>query len=106
MMPRPVVVGERADDRRHDIRSNGLIEDDGKSTVVLYPQLPRVPASLDSAVVRRGIRRPPEPGGDREVRGGNGNRGSRDPVSRVEVPRLTDFPGDGRRAGKRPVIYV
>src|SRR2546426_10370330 len=66
VMPRPVVVGERADDRRHHILSNGLIEDDGKSTVVLHAELPRISVTLASAVVRRGIRRPPEPGGDRE----------------------------------------
>src|SRR3989442_10584887 len=42
----------------------------------------------------------------REVGGGNGNRRSRDSITGVEVPRLTDFPGDGRRAGDSPVIRM
>src|SRR2546422_7312064 len=82
------------------------IDDGGKSTVVLYPQLPRVTASLDSAVVRRGIRRPPEPGGDREVGGGNGKWGRRKSVTHVQLPLLTDFPVDRNRAGDRPVIRM
>src|SRR2546426_11321025 len=105
-MPFPVVVCERADDRRHHVRSNGLIEDDGEPSVVLDPELPRVTASLDSAVVRRGIRRPPEPGGDREVGGGNGNRRSRDSITGVEVPRLTDFPGDDGRSRDRSIVSM
>src|SRR5207249_419011 len=105
MMPIAVVVRKRADDRRHHIRCNRLIEDHGKSTVVSHAELPREAPSLDSSVVRRRIRRPPEPGGDREVRGGYGNRGSRDPISAsVEVPREADFPRDDRRARYRPVV--
>src|SRR3989442_16016611 len=52
------------------------------------------------------MRRLTKSGGDREVRGGNGNRGSRDSVSRVEVPRPTDFPGDVRGACDRPIVSM
>src|SRR2546425_4901631 len=106
MMPCAVVVGERAYDFREHVRTDRLVERRAEPSVRHHAQLPRTAASLDSAVVGRGIRRPPEPGGDREVRGGYGNRGSRDSISCVEVPRLTDFPGDIRRAGNRAVIYV
>src|SRR5213594_2778100 len=104
MVPFPVVVGERSFGVRQDIRANGLIEDGGKMTFSSHPQLPRTTAApLDPTVVRRGIRRPPEPGGDREVPARYGNCGSRDAVSdSVEVPRPTNLPGDVRRAGKRP----
>src|SRR5207247_10477037 len=90
-----------------DIWADRLIEEDSEPSVTLDTQLPRIATSLDSAVIRRGIRRPPEPRRDREVRGGHGNRGSRDPISAsVEMPRATDFPGDVRRARDHPVIYV
>src|SRR2546426_9058822 len=80
-MPSAVVVRERARGRRRHIRSNRLVEDDVEPSVGLYSQLPRIPASLDSTVIRRGIRRPPEPRRDREVRGGYRKRRSRDPIS-------------------------
>src|SRR5436309_944106 len=107
-MPFPVVVSGAGFGVRHDIRANGLIEDDGKRSASRHPQLPRTTAApLDPTVVRRWIRRPPEPGGDREVRGRDGDRGSRDAVSASgEVSRPANFPRYVRRAGKRPVIYV
>src|SRR2546422_4291852 len=67
MVPLPVVVSERADDLGEHIRTDGLVERGPESTVGHHAQLPRKAASLDSTVVRRRIRRPPEPGGDREV---------------------------------------
>src|SRR2546426_4094371 len=72
-----------------------------RSTLFPYTTLFR-----SSTVVRRWIRRPPEPGGDGEVRGGNGNRRSRDSVSRVEVSRSTDLPGNVRRARDRPMVSM
>src|SRR2546425_8337398 len=92
-MPSAVVVRERARGRRRHIRSNRLVEDDVEPSVGLYSQLPRIPASLDSTVIRRGIRRPPEPRRDREVRGGDGKRRSPDPGSPVGVPPPTRFSG-------------
>src|SRR5438034_11447470 len=85
---------------------NGLIEDYGERPVVLYAQLPRPTASLNSSVVRRGFRRPVEPCGDREIEGRDGNCGSRDSISRVEVPSPTDFPGGIRCAGERPSVSL
>src|SRR2546427_7523309 len=46
--------------------SDGLVERGAESTVGHHAQLPRKAASLDSTVVRRWIRRPPEPRGNRE----------------------------------------
>ena len=82
VMPFPVVVCERAHGCCQDIRADGLIEDDGEPSVVLYSQFPRT-AAVDPAVVGRRIRGPSEPTGDREVRRGYGDRGSRDPVSEI-----------------------
>src|SRR3989454_5376837 len=88
MMPRAVVVRERGFGVRHDIRADSLVEDDGEPPASRHPKLPRKAASVDSTVVRRGIRRPPEPGGDREVRGGYGDGWGRDAISAsAEVPR-------------------
>ena len=106
MMPCAVVVGERAYDFREHVRTDRLVERRAEPSVGHHAQLPRTASSLDAAVIRRGIRRPAEPGGDREIGGRYGNRRSRDPVSRVEVPRPTHFPGDVRRARDHPVIYV
>src|SRR5436309_15482529 len=107
-MPRPYVVRKGGFGVRHDVRANGLIEDDGEPSASRHPQLPRAAAaSLDSAVIRRRIGRPSEPCGDREIRGGYGDRGSRDPIpDSVEVPRATDLPSDVGRAGNGPMMYV
>ena len=87
MVPITVIVCERAHDLGEHIRTDRLVERGAEPSVRHHTQLPRSPASLDSTIVRGRIRRPTEPGGDREVRGGYGNRGSCDSVSRVEVPR-------------------
>src|SRR5712691_588109 len=106
-MPRSVVVCEGAANVSKDVRLDGLIENDPQLSVVIDPEFPRTtPAALDSTVVRRRIRCPPEPPGDREVRGRYGNRERRDPISRVEVPRPTDLAGDVGRACDRPVITM
>src|SRR5207253_40517 len=105
--PRPVVVRERCRYFCKHIWTDGLIENRAESSVGPHAQFPRTASALDSAVVRRWIRRPPEPCGDREVRGGNRDCRSRDPISAsVEVPRPTDLTGYVSRAGNRPVIYV
>src|SRR2546430_14898702 len=57
MMPCPVVVRERGRDFGVYIGGDGLVEDNGHSSVVLHAQLPRGASSLDSTVVWRGIRR-------------------------------------------------
>src|SRR3989442_12585433 len=97
-MPVPVVVRTGAHRLGNHIRTDGLIEDAGKPTIGPHAKLPRKAASVDSTVIWRGIRRPPEPGGDREVRGGNGNRGSRDPVSTRSEKRRVREQGRSRRA--------
>src|SRR2546430_16996348 len=105
MMPCPVVVRERGRDFGVYIGGDGLVEDNGHSSVVLHAQLQRGASSLDSTVVWRGIRRPAEPRGDCEVRGGYRNRRRRDSIpGSVEKPRLTGFPGDVRRISNRPSI--
>src|SRR5256885_1003641 len=106
MMPFSNIVCERARGGGVYIRLDGLVEDDGEMTVVLDTQLPRITASLDSAIVGRRIRRPVDPGGDGEIPPGYRNRGSCDPVSRVEVPRFSNSTGDIRRAGESSVISV
>src|SRR2546428_13503062 len=96
MMPIAVVVRKRADDLRHHIRADGLIEDSGESAVGPHAELPGKAPSLDSSVVRRRIRRPTEPGGDREIRGGHRERGSGGPGSAsVEEPSSAE-----RRVGE------
>src|SRR5438094_393708 len=105
-MPRAVVVRERTADVGEHVRSNGLIERRAKSAVREYAQLPGKAASLDSAVVRRRIRRPVEPRGDGEIRGGNLDRGSCDSVSLVKPPRATDSAGDVRRASQCPGVTL
>src|SRR5439155_7118662 len=90
-MPSAVVVGERAYDFRKHIGADRLVERGAEPSISHHAKFPRPAASLDSAVIRRRIRRPSEPGGDREVRGGYRNRRSRDPISAfVEVPRYAD----------------
>ena len=106
VMPRAVVVCEWASGRGERVWGDGLIKEDCESSVVLYPELPRDAASLNPGIIRRRIRRPPEPRGDRKVRGGYGNRESCNPFSRVKVPRPADFPDDVRRAREGPVISV
>src|SRR2546426_10916861 len=77
-----------------------------ESSVGHHPEFPRAAASLDATVIRRWIRRPSEPGGDREVRGGYGSGESRDSVARIEVFRATDLPVDVGRAGQRPGVSL
>src|SRR5207245_755144 len=60
----------------------------------------------DAAVVRRRIRRPTEPRGDREIRGGYGNRGSRDLIPSAEVPRPTDLASDVCRPRQNAVMSM
>src|SRR5260221_223562 len=106
MMPIPVVVRELADDLREHVRSNGLVERRAESSVRHHAELPGSAASVDATVIRRRIRRPSEPGSDGEAGGGAGNRGGRDPVARVEVPRLTKLASDGGVAHDRAVTPV
>src|SRR3989442_11635832 len=102
----PGVITERAAERGEDFRTEGLVERGAESTRGHHAQPPRKAASLDSTVVRRRIRRPPEPGGDRKVRGGNGNRGSRDSVSPFgEVPPHTVFPRVGCCPRDPPISF-
>src|SRR3989449_5564272 len=61
MMPDAVVVSEGADDFGEHVRTDGLVERGPESTVGHHAELPRTAASLDSTVIRRRIRRPPEP---------------------------------------------
>src|SRR5439155_11018562 len=97
MVPFSVVVSERTNDLgEHRI---GLVEGRAESSVRHHTQLPRTPAY--STVIRRWIRRPPEPRRDREIRGRDGNGGSRDPIPRVEVPRPADLPDDVGRADRK-----
>src|SRR2546427_8104372 len=85
MMPFSVVVCKRTYDLGEHVGADGLVEGRAESSIGHHAQLPRTPASVDSAVIRGGIRRPPEPTGDREVRGGHRNHGGRDPVPRPEM---------------------
>src|SRR2546427_9071773 len=81
MVPGAVVVCERAYDFRKHIGTDGLVERGAEPSVRPHAEFPRTAASLDSTIIRRWIRGPSEPRRDREVRGGDGNRGSRDTVS-------------------------
>src|SRR2546427_12040910 len=83
---------------------DGFIEDDREPSIILYTQLPRIPASLNPAVVRRGVRRPVEPRGDREVYSGDQNRGSHKSRARVEMPVAADVSKEIGRARHRPVV--
>src|SRR2546428_10231315 len=106
-MPVAVVVRKRASDIRKHVRANRLVEGRAKSSVLEHAELPRTAASVDAAIVGRGIRRPPEPRGDREVRGGDGNRGSCDAISVFgEMSPEADPPTDDRLARYRPIRFV
>src|SRR2546425_9018597 len=101
-MPVAVVVRKRASDIREHVRANRLVEGRAKSSVLEHAELPRTAASVDAAIVGRGIRRPPEPRGDREVRGGGGKRGSCDAISASRgMSRGGDLPPHDRRAPYR-----
>src|SRR2546428_6174101 len=76
-MPFSVVVCERGCSFCKHVRGDGFIEDDREPSIILYTQLPRIPASLNPAVVRRGVRRPVEPRGDREVYSRDQNGGGK-----------------------------
>src|SRR5439155_3992563 len=91
-MPSAVVVGERAYDFRKHIGADRLVERGAEPSISHHAKFPRPAASLDSAVIRRRIRRPSEPGGDREVRGGYRNRRSRDSGSQEHGPHSSHFP--------------
>src|SRR2546428_2207788 len=87
MMPCPVVVGKRAYDLGKHVRPDGLVERRTESPVGHHAELPRTTATMDAAVVRRRVRRPPEPPGDREVRGGIGRAHVCTPVTlRFRMP--------------------
>src|SRR2546422_10283795 len=106
-MPVAVVVRKRASDIREHVRANRLVEGRAKSSVLEHAELPRTAASVDAAIVGRGIRRPPEPRGDREVRGGDGKRGSCDGISLSgEVSRVADLPTHERRARYPPPVFL
>src|SRR3989442_12679101 len=102
-MPFSVVVCERGCSFCEHVRGDGFIEDDREPSIILYTQLPRIPASLNPAVVRRGVRRPVEPRGDREVYSRDRNRGSCDSIPRVDMPRPTDVPDNLGGAGHLPM---
>src|SRR2546427_8603101 len=93
VMPGAVVVVEQGCRYCVHVWLDHLVEDDGEPSIILHAQLTRAAAAtLDPGVVRRRIRRPIEPGGDREIRGGYGERGSRNSIpASVEVSRPTDF---------------
>src|SRR5256712_12579325 len=97
MMPIPVFVWERTYDFRKPIGTDGLVDRGAEASVRHQAELPRAAASLDSAVIGRGFRGPPEPRGDREVRGGDGKRGSRDLISPGGMAR---FAGPSRGVGR------
>src|SRR5205809_7212622 len=103
-MPRAVAIEKRTAREGVEEGDDRLVERGTKSAVSHHAQLPGKAASLDSGVEGRGVRRPVEPRGDGEIRGGNPDRGSRNSVSRVEVPRSPNLAGDIRHAGHRPVI--
>src|SRR3989454_11185156 len=75
VVPFPIVVREWAHRLGEHVRADGLVERGAESAIGHHAELPRAPASLDSAVVWRRVRGPPEPRGNREVRGGGGNSG-------------------------------
>src|SRR5947208_2323039 len=104
MMPFPIVVGKRT----HDVgpHRRGLIESRAESSIGHDAQLPGTVASLNATVIGRRIRRPVEPGGDREDRSGDRNRRSSNAVSYAEVPRPTDLSVNIRRAGNAPVVSL
>src|SRR2546422_10980921 len=106
MMSFSVIVCKRAYDLGEHVGADGLVEGRAESSIGHHAQLPRTPASVDSAVIRGGIRRPPEPTGDREVRGGYRKRGSCDPIAGVEMLGLADLPRDGPGARDRPGISL
>src|SRR2546427_10452231 len=97
-MPFSVVVCERGCSFCEHVRGDGFIEDDREPSIILYTQLPRIPASLNPAVVRRGVRRPVEPRGDREVYGGDQNVGSGNATCSVGMQISTDVVGVKGRA--------
>src|SRR5207249_11594302 len=106
MMPCSVVVSKATSDRCVNVRRNGLIEDYGERPVVLYAQLPRPTASLNSSVVRRGFRRPVEPCGDREIEPLCGNPSSRNAISPRSEERRAGKDGGTRCAGERPTAEL
>src|SRR3989442_15767166 len=83
----PFTIRERDWDHNERARAGGLVEGRAEPSIGHYAKFPRIAASVDAAVIRRGIRRPPEPTGDREVRGRYGNRGSRDSISKRSEER-------------------
>src|SRR3989442_1196881 len=107
-MPFSVIVCYKACCLGVCVRLDSLVEDDGEPSVGPHAELPRTAAAtLDSAVIRGWIRRPPEPGGDREFRGRDRNLWSCDPIpASVEVPRQSDFPRDDRRARYGPIVSM
>src|SRR3989442_14079822 len=84
MMPCPVVVGKRAYDLGKHVRPDGLVERRTESPVGHHAELPRTTATMDAAVVRRRVRRPPEPRGDGEIGRGYRNRWGRNPIRSEE----------------------
>src|SRR5207249_11694255 len=99
MVPFSVVVSERTNDLgEHRI---GLVEGRAESSVRHHTQLPRTPAY--PTVIRRWIRRPRQPGRDRELRGSDGNGGSGKAMAREEVPSPDDLRDEVGRGGERNV---
>src|SRR5207249_4390335 len=92
-MPSAVVVRKGTSDLSENIWSNGLIERRAETSVGHHPQLPRTAAPMDSAVVGRGICRPVEPSGDREVHSGDLDWRRGNPVPSNEVPCPSAFSG-------------
>src|SRR5207245_4161389 len=79
------------------VRSADFVARLSKSSVRHHAELPGSVASLEPTVPRPTLFPYTTLFRSREVGGGHGNREGRDPVSRVEVPRLTKLAGDGGR---------
>src|SRR2546427_2929620 len=106
MMPFSVVVCKRTYDLGEHVGADGLVEGRAESSIGHHAQLPRTPASVDSAVIRGGIRRPPEPTGDREVRGGYRKHGGWESIAGGAMLGLADLPRGVPRAPGRPRLSM
>src|SRR2546426_8112000 len=67
VVPFPIVVREWAHRLGEHVRADGLVERRAETAVGHHPKFPPTDAPLHATVIRRLIRRPSEPGSDREV---------------------------------------
>src|SRR3989442_3762084 len=82
-----------------------MVERRAEPAVGHHTELPRIATSVDSAIVRRRIRRPPEPRGDGEVCGGDGKSGGGNSFSPLEWPPPPPFSPTNRRALFFPLLF-